>query len=46
LFEIATDNPGFTVDEDVKELGMHLKLPIQYEQERPQIEKQLPVLTQ
>ena len=46
LFEIATDNPGFTVDEDVKELGTHLKLPIQYEPERPQIEKQLPVLTQ
>ena len=46
LFEIATDNPGFAVDEDVKELGTHLKLPIQYEPDRPQIEKQLPVLAQ
>jgi len=46
LFEIATDNPGFTADEDVKELGTHLKLPVQYEPERSQIEKQLPVLAQ
>ena len=29
LFEIATDNPGFDVDESVNELGTHLKLPVQ-----------------
>src|SRR5690606_6371975 len=27
LFEIATDAPGFTVDEDADELGTQLKLP-------------------
>lgn len=42
LFEIATDNPGFDVDEPVSELGMNLKLPAQYEQYRTQIEKVLP----
>ncbi|WP_244898104.1 VOC family protein [Niastella yeongjuensis] len=42
LFEIATDNPGFTVDESLDELGTHLKLPFQYEPDRDAIEKQLP----
>lgn len=42
LFEIATDNPGFDVDEPVAELGMNLKLPAQYEQYRAEIEKVLP----
>jgi glyoxalase family protein len=27
LFEIATDPPGFTIDEKPKELGIHLTLP-------------------
>lgn len=31
LFEIATDDPGFTVDEDRSELGTALQLPPQYE---------------
>ena len=44
LFEIATDNPGFTVDEPVDELGKHLKLPAQYETRRAEIERVLPVL--
>lgn len=44
LFEIATDNPGFSVDEPVNELGTHLKLPPQYEPNRAQIEQVLPVL--
>ncbi|MPR37257.1 ring-cleaving dioxygenase [Salmonirosea aquatica] len=44
LFEIATDNPGFTVDEPLAELGSHLKLPKQYEASRSRIEKALPVL--
>lgn len=41
LFEIATDNPGFTVDEPLEELGQHLKLPVQYEDQRALIEKHL-----
>lgn len=41
LFEIATDNPGFTVDEPLEELGKKLKLPAQYEPMRKQIEAQL-----
>lgn len=45
LFEVATDNPGFTVDEPLDELGTHLKLPPQYEKQRPEIEKYLPKLT-
>jgi glyoxalase family protein len=44
LFEIATDEPGFTVDEPVNELGMQLKLPVQYEKDREVIEKTLPAL--
>lgn len=42
LFEIATDNPGFTVDEPLNELGGHLKLPPQFEGHRADIEKTLP----
>lgn len=44
LFEIATDEPGFTIDEDVKELGTALKLPPQYKYLRTQIEAILPEL--
>lgn len=44
LFEIATDNPGFAVDEPADELGTHLMLPAQYESQRAQIEKNLPQL--
>ena len=42
LFEIATDGPGFTVDETVDQLGEHLKLPPQYEPHRAEIERTLP----
>ncbi len=42
LFEIATEGPGFTVDEPVQHLGETLKLPPQYEQHRPEIERALP----
>jgi glyoxalase family protein len=42
LFEIATDNPGFTVDEPLPSLGTALKLPKQYESYRSQIEQTLP----
>jgi glyoxalase family protein len=44
LFEIATDNPGFAIDESVSELGSGLKLPAQYEEHRKKIEEVLPVL--
>lgn len=44
LFEIATDNPGFAVDEPVAGLGNTLKLPSQYEDFRDQLEKVLPNL--
>jgi glyoxalase family protein len=44
LFEIATDPPGFTVDEPIDRLGRELKLPPQYEPMRRQIEKRLPAL--
>jgi glyoxalase family protein len=44
LFEIATDGPGFTVDEPAAELGTHLKLPPMYEARRSQIERALPAL--
>lgn len=44
LFEIATDNPGFTVDEALAELGTHLLLPPQYEGRRKEIEEALPIL--
>jgi glyoxalase family protein len=42
LFEIATDPPGFTLDEKVEELGMHLRLPPWMESARSQIEQILP----
>lgn len=41
LFEIATDNPGFTIDESLEELGQNLKLPAQYESQRANIEANL-----
>ncbi len=44
LFEIASDNPGFTIDEPLNELGTHLKLPAQYESSRSKIETVLPAL--
>jgi glyoxalase family protein len=42
LFEIATDGPGFTADEDVAHLGEHLSLPPFLESQRSQIEAVLP----
>lgn len=46
LFEIATDIPGFAVDEPVETLGQHLKLPAFLEGHRAEIEKVLPSLEQ
>ncbi|HSI07348.1 MAG: ring-cleaving dioxygenase [Rariglobus sp.] len=42
LFEIATTNPGFAVDESLATLGTTLKLPVQFERARSQIERLLP----
>jgi glyoxalase family protein len=42
LFEIATDDPGFAVDEPAASLGQALKLPRFLEERRPQIEAVLP----
>ncbi|MBS9524310.1 ring-cleaving dioxygenase [Litoribacter alkaliphilus] len=42
LFEIATDEPGFAVDEEVEHLGEALKLPSWVEPQRQKIESQLP----
>ena len=44
LFEIATDRPGFTVDETEEELGTRLKLPSWFEPSREDIERALPAL--
>ena len=44
LFEIATENPGFAVDESVDMLGSTLKLPAQYEHRREEIIRHLPNL--
>ncbi len=44
LFEVATDNPGFTVDESLDGLGSSLRLPKQYEGRRVEIESFLPKL--
>jgi glyoxalase family protein len=44
LFEIATDAPGFAVDEPVETLGQALKLPPFLEAQRREIEAVLPEL--
>jgi len=42
LFEIATDHPGFTVDEPPEALGSALQLPPQYEDRRANLKFNLP----
>ncbi len=42
LFEIATDPPGFAVDETPEQLGTGLKLPPWLEPARAELEQQLP----
>lgn len=42
LFEIATDSPGFSVDEPADRLGSRLVLPAWLEHERSRLEKVLP----
>ena len=45
LFEIATDPPGFTLDEPLARLGERLMLPDWLEPDRARVEAALPVLT-
>lgn len=44
LFEIATDIPGFAIDEPLASLGQSLKLPPEYEGQRAKIEQVLPAV--
>ena len=44
LFELATDTPGFAVDESVAELGGSLRLPAWLEPDRESLEAHLPRL--
>ena len=44
LFEIATDDPGFDIDEPLLELGRQLKLPPWLEPSREQIAMSLPTI--
>ncbi len=44
LFEVATNPPGFAVDEPVASLGTELKLPEWYEPRRARLEAALPKL--
>jgi glyoxalase family protein len=45
LFELATDGPGFAVDEDPEHLGESLVLPPWFESSRKRIEAALPPLS-
>ncbi|SNT36999.1 glyoxalase family protein [Granulicella rosea] len=45
LFEMATDTPGFLIDEPVEALGEALHIPEWYEPQRPAIEARLTPLT-
>jgi glyoxalase family protein len=45
LFELATDGPGFAIDEHPEELGESLILPPWLEEQRARIEEILPPLT-
>jgi glyoxalase family protein len=44
LFEIATNPPGFRIDEKAEELGTHLTLPKLLEPMRKDLEKILPLV--
>jgi glyoxalase family protein len=45
LFEIATDPPGFAIDESFETLGTSLQLPPQHKARRTEIERRLPPVT-
>jgi glyoxalase family protein len=42
LFELATDPPGFALDESIESLGEALRIPPWLEQHRSVIEQRLP----
>jgi glyoxalase family protein len=42
LFEIATDGPGFTVDESPEKLGTNLSLPPWFQVRRERLDEVLP----
>jgi glyoxalase family protein len=44
LFELATDNPGFAVDEPLESLGEALRIPEWLEPRRAELEQRLPKL--
>jgi predicted esterase/catechol 2,3-dioxygenase-like lactoylglutathione lyase family enzyme len=44
LYELATNPPGFSIDEPVERLGERLMLPPQYESHRAEIEAVLPAI--
>lgn len=44
LYELATDPPGFAVDEPPERLGETLRLPAQYESQRAAIQAALPTI--
>ena len=44
LFEVATDGPGFAIDEDVEALGTDLKLPPWLEEDREFLAERLPAI--
>lgn len=46
VFEMATDGPGFTINEPLEHLGETLMLPPQFESLRPQLESHLPSLSE
>ena len=45
LFEVATDQPGFAIDEPPEQLGTRLALPPWLENSRAEIEKNLPLVS-
>jgi glyoxalase family protein len=45
LFELATDPPGFSLDEPIESLGEALKLPPWLERQRSHVERALPPIT-
>ncbi len=45
LFEMATDNPGFLIDETPESLGEALKIPAWFEPQRARIESRLTAIT-
>ena len=44
LFELATDHPGFTLDEPLESLGEELRIPAWLEPRRRELDQHLPPL--